>query len=129
MAMDSGSRCAPDVAASLTAGGSATRAELSDAQHGELQWLCSLVGCAVPGADANGAVSTPSTIAPPLRVSLRDGRVYCGRLSCVDGAANLVLSHASQEAGVIDGTRVGGFQIGNVLVAWKHVLTVQRQKD
>lgn len=134
MATDGGSRHAPGVTAALaTAPGSVTRAELSDAQRGELAWLCGLVGCAVPGTDAgtsNTTTAAPSSsVAPLLRVALRDGRVYTGRLSCVDGSANLVLSHAAQEAGVIDGVRVGGFAVGNVLVAWKHVLTVQRQKE
>jgi hypothetical protein len=42
----------------------------------------------------------------------------------------LVLSGASQEAGVLgDGVRIGGFQIGNILVAWKLVAKVEQAQQ
>lgn len=94
-----------------------------------MEWMCSLIGCAVPSSAAvvgASAAAPPAPLPPLLRVSLHDGRVYTGRLHCTDSRANLVLAQASQEAGDIDGTPVGAFQIGQILVAWKLVAKVER---
>jgi len=130
--VDAGSRHAPDVQAAMTAADAAVAAVHTDEQRRDMEWLCSLIGCAAPPSMAPvglGAATAPPAslpLPPLLRVSLLDGRVYTGRLHCTDSRANLVLAHASQEAGVIDGAPVGGFQIGQILVAWKLVAKVER---
>jgi small nuclear ribonucleoprotein (snRNP)-like protein len=141
MATDSGSRHAPDLMAALSKRRQGQEAGVdapSEEQRREMEWLCSLIGCQSPygaaatATDAAAPASTVAAVLPPplLRVSLLDGRVYTGRLSCVDSHANLVLSGASQEAGVLgDGVRIGGFQIGNILVAWKLVAKVEQAQQ
>jgi small nuclear ribonucleoprotein (snRNP)-like protein len=142
MATDSGSRHAPDLMAALSKrrqGQEAAGVDApSDEQRREMEWLCSLIGCQSPygaaatATDTAAPASAVAAVLPPplLRVSLVDGRVYTGRLSCVDSHANLVLSGASQEAGVVgDGVRIGGFQIGNILVAWKLVAKVEQAQQ
>lgn len=104
----------------------------------EMTWLCSLIGCALPpefaastasaataGSDSAAAGQTP----PTLRVTLNDGRIYSGRLHCVDSRANLILSNASQVAGEIEGTPVGGFSMGHTLIAFKLVKKIEKQAN
>jgi small nuclear ribonucleoprotein (snRNP)-like protein len=131
MNTDIGSRHAPDVQADLLGAHSAPVA-LTDAQHQELQWLCSLIGCAVPETcQAAAHPSGPAPLLPPalLRLHLHDGRVYSGRLHCVDHRCNLLLAHCSQERGEVDGVQIGGFEQGQVLIAWRHVKRVERMKE
>lgn len=124
----------------------------------EMAWLCSMVGCAMPAsfaAAATAAAAAAATASSPaasltsvsvpaspaaasasslplpsyLRVSLKDGRVYSGRLHCVDSQANLILAHASQLAGTIDSVDVGGFTLGQVLIAWRLVDKIEQQTN
>ncbi len=124
MASDIGSRNAPDIGKR-----SATADEHTEEQRQEMAWLAALVGCASPfpapasGAAAAGSASTASAL---LRVHLHDGRIYSGRLQCVDSRCNLVLAQASQEASVIDGIPVGNFQLGQALVNLRLVQRVER---
>lgn len=121
-----GSRNAPDCIA--------PRAEpVNDDKRAEMKWLCDLIGCVPPSpfadaATAASAASSPSPLPLPLRVSLRDGRVYVGRLHCIDSSLNLLLASATLLRGVRDGVAFGGFGVGSVLIAWKHVLRVEQQR-
>ena len=95
-----------------------------------MDWLCGLIDCAHPWpADASSAAPRAPAARPDpchLRVTLTDDRVYTGRLHCVDADANLLLQHVVQEAGVIDGKPVGGFNGPQVLIAWRIVRKVER---
>lgn len=111
----------------------------SDDDRREMAWLCGLIGCVVPAgfADPPGpsvagvAAPVPAAAATPiqLRLTLHDGRIYTGRVHCVDAAANIILSNASQVASVIDGVPVGGFAMGQTLIAWRLVKKVETRQE
>lgn len=135
MTADFGAKQSPDVEAHLAAvrEGLTPAASHTEAERREMDWLCGLIDCAQPWPEANAAASaaaSPRVPARPdpchLRVTLTDDRVYTGRLHCVDADANLLLQHVVQEAGVIDGKAVGGFNGPQVLIAWKIVRKVER---
>lgn len=92
---------------------------LSAAQQTELDWLRGLIG--LPS-------SSSSLSAPTLRISLHDGRVYTGRLHCIDDRANIILTQAYQQESVIDDVIVGGYAAGQVLVAWKLIKKVEQEQ-
>lgn len=135
MTADCGAKQSPDVEAKLAAvrEGLAPAAQHSEAERREMEWLCGLIDCEQPWPEASPAGSSAPRASPParadpchLRVTLTDDRVYTGRLHCVDADANLLLQHVVQEAGVIDGKPVGGFNGPQVLIAWKIVRKVER---
>jgi small nuclear ribonucleoprotein (snRNP)-like protein len=107
----------------------------SDTARCEIAWLSSIIGCASPFAPAADASSVDGAIraaasplpAPTLvRVSLHDGRIYSGRLHCVDSASNLILSHARQLESTIDDVDVGGFALGQTLIGWNMIAKVEQ---
>ena len=138
MTSDIGSRHAPDCYLKTTEAVDAPQLASSIAPPSaeslsEMIWLCSMLGCALPPAFA--ALVPPSSAAPSsvpiplpshLRVHLTDGRSYSGRLHCVDANANIILSHTSQIPGEIDGIPVGGFTLGQILIAWKLIKKIEK---
>jgi small nuclear ribonucleoprotein (snRNP)-like protein len=107
----------------------AVSASRSEQEIADMNWLCGLIGCISPLDVTSGPRAIPVPTPLSIRVSLYDGRVYSGRLHCIDSRVNLILSHASQLPSVIDGIEVGGFQIGQILISWKLVKKVEQQED
>jgi small nuclear ribonucleoprotein (snRNP)-like protein len=147
---DFGSRHAPDLYTRTAPGEPRSNVVVpaekpTEQQVREMEWLCSMIGCALPtsfkATAAATATTADSTVAPAataapaqpaplpsyIRVSLKDGRVYSGRLHCVDQRVNVILAHSSQLAGRIDDVEVGGFSLGQVLIAWRLIEKVEKQ--
>jgi len=136
MSVDSGSRHAPDVQRAMSMGRDETSVDggdgvtstmpaLSEEERQRLNWLRGLVGCSAMlplTADIEShaqascqSTSSSSTLPAYIRVSLHDGRVYEGRLQCIDRECNLCLSHAQQAPSIIMVDASTGSTIGETI--------------